>query len=129
MRRSQGEFHAPRVAAMATLLSTTLVLSGLSSILTAAPASAVSSQLTWSTVANLGETPPGSAQTFNSFNQPSVNDAGVVIFRARTSSSKPVRGIYIRNTQSAGQPISKIGEVSDLVPQPNNSESPGMNVG
>lgn len=122
MRRAQRRIHTRRGAmVMATLLSTTLAVGGLSSILEATPASAVSSQLTWSTVANIGDTPPGMSQTFNSFNQPSVNDAGLVVFRARTTGPRPVRGIYTRNSQVAGQPISKIGEVGDTVPAPNNS--------
>jgi hypothetical protein len=103
------------------MVSAVVAVGGLSVILEAAPASALSSQLTWSTVANVSDTPPGLSQTFNSFNQPSVNDAGVVVFRARTTGPRPVRGIYLRSTQGSSQPISKIGEVGDAVPQPNNS--------
>ena len=122
MRHLMRRGHTPRVGAVAvTLLSTTLAVGGLSSVFEAAPAAAVSSQLTWSTVANLGDTPPGMSQTFNSFNQPSVNQSGLVVFRARTTGPRPVRGIYTRNSQGASQPISKIGEVGDAVPQPNNS--------
>ncbi len=90
--------------ALSTLLSTVVAVGGLSVILEAAPASALSSQLTWSTVANVSDTPPGLSQTFNSFNQPSVNDAGVVVFRARTTGPRPVRGIYLRSPQGASQP-------------------------
>jgi hypothetical protein len=38
----------------------------------------------WSTVANNGTTPPGSDRLFNSCNQPSVNERGMVAFRARS---------------------------------------------
>lgn len=41
--------------------------------------------LTWETIVNNGDVMPGTARTlFNSYNQPSINDAGLVVFRARS---------------------------------------------
>lgn len=76
----------------------------------------------WTTVANNGNTPPGSTKNFNSFNQPSVNDSGLVVFRARTQGgSSPIRGIFSLDTQSPGAPLVAIAETGGLVPDPNNS--------
>jgi hypothetical protein len=54
-----------------------------------------------STVANNGTTPPGSDRLFNSCNQPSVNERGMVAFRARSKGGQglgePLRGIYMRD--------------------------------
>lgn len=38
----------------------------------------------WTTVVNNGDVMPGTLDTFNSYNQPSVNELGVVVFRARS---------------------------------------------
>lgn len=47
------------------------------------PASAQSTSK-WITVVNNGDVMPGTAQLFNSYNQPSVNQLGLVVFRARS---------------------------------------------
>ena len=107
----------------AVTLAAALAVGGVSTVLEAAPASAISSQLTWRTVANLDNIPPGRpGYQFNSFNQPSVNDAGIVVFKARTKAVQgtPVRGIYTRSMQGSG-PISTVSEVGDTVPAPNNT--------
>ena len=119
MRRSRRISASQSAAAV---LAGALVVGGLSSIIEMAPAAALSSQLTWSTVANVSDTPPGASAAFNSFNQPSVNKAGLVVFRARTKGSQqPVRGIYTRAMQGANQPIVAVAEVGGAVPSPNNS--------
>ncbi len=102
-----------------------LVLTGVSTVIASRPASALSSQLTWNTVANFNDVPPGSPSgtVFNSFSQPSVNDAGLVAFRARTkavSGAQPVRGIYTRG-MAGSNPLSTVAEVGDTVPAPNNT--------
>ena len=108
------------------LLASTLVVAGVSTVVSVPSASAISTQLQWKTVANFSDIPPGGAASanFNSFNQPSVNDAGLVVFRARTKAAQggqPVRGIYTRSMASSNQPISTVAEVGDTVPAPNNT--------
>jgi hypothetical protein len=103
------------------LLAAALAFGGLSSVLDARPAAAASSQFGWATVANLGDTPAGAPTAFNSFNQPSVNESGVVVFRARTKGSQPVRGIYTMATQGGGHSLTTIAQVGESVPAPNNS--------
>ncbi|MDE3147545.1 MAG: hypothetical protein KGL23_08945, partial [Acidobacteriota bacterium] len=103
------------------LLASTLVVAGVSTVVSVPSASAISTQLQWKTVANFSDIPPGGAASanFNSFNQPSVNDAGLVVFRARTKAAQggqPVRGIYTRSMASSNQPISTVAEVGDTVP-------------
>ncbi len=48
----------------------------------------------WTTVVNHGDLVPGSVKTFNSYNPPSVNAAGEVVFRARSRGPDRVAGIY-----------------------------------
>ena len=116
----------PRHGLRTVLLASTLVIAGVSTVVSAPSASALSSQLQWKAVANFSDIPPGGAASanFNSFNQPSVNDAGLVVFRARTKAAQggqPVRGIYTRQMQGSNQPISTLAEVGDTVPAPNNT--------
>ena len=78
----------------------------------------------WQTIANNGQAMPGSASLFNSYNQPSVNSDGLVVFRARSKGpEQPVRGVYASHAGSGG-PVSVVAQVSDEVPQPNNT--PGI---
>ncbi len=106
---------------VASLLAAVLVVGGLSSVLDVRPSAASSPNIHWATVANYANGPSGGSATFNSFNQPSVNDSGVVVFRARTKGSQPVRGIYTLNTQAGNPALNTIAEVGQTVPAPNNS--------
>lgn len=95
----------------------------------------------WRTVANNQSTIPGTAKVFNSFNQPSINQHGVVVFKGQSkggsdsgtvaeassgsgsgSSGGPVVGIYTVDLNGAGaqQPV-KIADNSTVIPQPNNT--------
>ncbi len=48
---------------------------------------------TWTTIVNNGDVIPGTTKTlFNSYNQPSVNDSGVVVFSARSKAAGSGRG-------------------------------------
>lgn len=102
----------------------------------AAPAGAVPFS-SWTTVANSSDLAPGSAtETFFSFNAPSVDANGTVVFRgrARTSaggeegggghaggSGPPLRGVFSRDMSAPGQPINTIADNrTTLVPDPNN---------
>lgn len=92
--------------------------------------------ITWSTVVNDGdymptglcdvstvEATPPVCRHFNSYNAPSVNSDGLVVFRARSkggdSLGEPVHGIYTRDMAAAG-PIVKVLDRDTLVPEPNN---------
>ncbi|MDE3187542.1 MAG: hypothetical protein KGM96_08480 [Acidobacteriota bacterium] len=87
----------------------------------------------WQTVVN-NQTPiPGhEARKFNSYNQPSVNQSGLVVFKGQSKSgsgstveiadSGPTVGIYVRD-MNGGQPIAMITDNSTAVPAPNNLDA------
>lgn len=87
-------------------------------------ATAQAQPFNWKTVANNGNTMPGSTSLFNSYNQPSVNASGMVVFRARSKGSggagQPVRGIYERDMRVSG-PLIRVTTTGSTVPQPNNT--------
>lgn len=93
----------------------------------------------WTTVVNNGDfmptdqcDPSAAAPTappcrnFNSYNQPSVNASGLVVFRARSrgghGSGEPVHGIYTRDMAVIG-PVVRILDRGSLVPPPNNRDT------
>jgi len=80
-------------------------------------------ELGWQTVVNNGDEIPGSnpSKTFNSYGQPSVNAAGLVVFRGRKGPQEPVRGVYARDMGAINAPIDVIASVGTAVPQPNNT--------
>jgi hypothetical protein len=79
----------------------------------------------WETVANTGDTVPGDPRnrTYNSFNQPSLNVDGLVVFRGRSKggqgSGQPAHGVYTRDT-ATWEPIAELFGRGTVVPQPNN---------
>ncbi len=81
--------------------------------------------LVWSVIASNGSDIPGAAALkFNSFNQPSVNSNGLVVFRGRSKGgdeSTLVHGVFQRDMSAPGSPIVKIVARGDQVPQPNNT--------
>jgi hypothetical protein len=82
----------------------------------------------WQAIVNNGDTAPGSTTTFRSYNQPSINGNGLVIFRARSSSGAggaQIDGVYIRDA-AAGTPIAKLAARDDSVPDPNNTFYTGL---
>jgi PEP-CTERM motif len=88
----------------------------------------------WKTVVNNGDLAPDSAggETFFSYNQPSINDTGLVVFRARArvpsgsgngGAGEPLRGIWTRDMGVNNSPINTVASnkpAFDVVPQPNN---------
>jgi len=70
--------------------------------------------------------PGAGCRHFNSFNQPSVNAAGLVVFRARSrgggGTGEPVQGIYTRDMAAAG-PIVRVLDRNTVVPPPDNRGS------
>lgn len=103
-----------------------------------------SDRFAWETVANNATViPDAGGKKFNSYNQPSVNGKGLVVFRARSKGSDggsgetavlaaaadagPVRGIFTRDmaTRLAPGAITTLVRTGDEVPQPNNVTNPG----
>lgn len=105
------------LAALSTALSGTFA---------AVPAQAVPT-ISWSTVANNTMTYPGDTRAFNSYNQPSINNEGLVVFRARTQggggAGGPASGILTRDMATAGNPIVSITQRGSQVPAPNNTNA------
>jgi hypothetical protein len=92
---------------------------------TASPADSLPLAFSWTTVANSASLiPGGDGRTFNSFNQPSVNYAGLVVIRGRSkgggSSGEPLRGIYSRQVGGVAGPLMTVFDTKTTVPQPNN---------
>ncbi len=103
--------------------------------------------LVWETVANNATLiPDAGTKTFSSYNQPSVNGNGFVVFRARSTgseeggeeretmglsvaapsaSSGPVRGIFTRDMKTRLSPglITQIARNGSGAPQPNNLDA------
>ena len=81
----------------------------------------------WKTVVNNKVVMPDSTKTFNSYNQPSINNNGLVVMRARSkggSGVEPVHGIYTRDMKNPGNSkIVKILDRTTKVPDPNNTEA------
>ena len=88
----------------------------------------------WRTVVDNNKSPPGIAtEKFFSYNQPSLNDNALIVFRARAKpptggqgSGEPTRGVFTRN-MSANTAIKVIASTkppSDVVPAPNNITNP-----
>ncbi len=88
--------------------------------------------MAWTTVANTATAVPGTSTKFNSFNQPSVNAAGLVVMRARAKGSsgagEPPRGIYARQMGPTPGPLTVVFDTSTAVPGPNNGGTNGAPV-
>ena len=82
---------------------------------------------TWKTVANNKTAIPETTRLFNSYNQPSVNARGLVVFKGQSKGeSGPTVGIYSRDMSfDDAKPIAKIADNSMAVPQPNNTQYNG----
>ena len=94
----------------------------------AAAAGPIPSTLEWKTVVNNGDNFPGTQKRFNSYNQPSVNAFGLVVFRARSMGGSPREsGIYTRQMPSG--PINTIADLKMVVPEPNNTSYPARGGG
>jgi hypothetical protein len=79
--------------------------------------------LEWRVVVNNGMTVPGDIRTFNSYNQPSVNVDGLVVFRARSrggaTGGAPAHGVFSRH-MALGTAVSTVFDRRIFVPFPNN---------
>ena len=83
----------------------------------------------WQTVVNNADTVPTTSKNFNSYNQPSINDAGLVVFRARSQGGQggqgPATGIFTRDMANPGNPIVPVAVRGDEIPAPNTVTNPG----
>ena len=108
---------------MSTLTALPLVLAALSNL----PAQAAPGIGNWTTVVNNADLVPDdpSLRTFNSYNQPSVNNNQLVVFRARSKGGEggePAHGVYTRDMQQI-TPALRIFDRNTLVPAPNNLQT------
>ena len=71
-------------------------------------------------VNNLDTLPETDGKPFNSYNQPSINKAGILVFRARSKGPDVSSGIYLKDVNSGG-PLQKIADRTTEVPSPNNT--------
>ena len=79
----------------------------------------------WLKIVNNGQTMPNSTKKFNSYNQPSVNERGLVVFRARSKGpQQPTRGIYAVDAFLPPLAIALVADVDSQVPAPNNIQYP-----
>ncbi len=84
----------------------------------------------WETVANKNDPIPGasSGRNFNSFNQPSVNASGLVVFRARSRGGppqgEPDSGIFTRDMGHGKAAIQVLASRTEAVPYPSNITNP-----
>lgn len=80
----------------------------------------------WETVVNNGDAIPTlvPSKNFNSYNQPSINDAGLVVFRARAQGGAG-HGIFTRDMSVPNAPINVLAMRDGVVPAPNNITNPG----
>lgn len=87
----------------------------------------------WTTVVNNDDlAPTGTTETFFSYNQPSINDAGLVAFRARArpptgggGAGEPLTGVFTRDMSVAGSSIHALAVRNGVLPAPNNITNPG----
>ena len=116
------------------ILGLTAIMATIAPFALAAPPAGIFS---WITVVNKEDVMPNSAsgRTFNSFNQPSVNANGLVVFRGRSRGGPPVgpptHGIYTRAISKGAKQSSLIKLIAGgdtIVPYPNNIEYPPDNL-
>jgi hypothetical protein len=118
-----------KVSVLAGLVSATLLAATISAgSAQAAPKPKPEPAFDWFTVVNNNDVMPGApgVRTFNSYNQPSVNQDGLVVFRARSKGGdklgQPTHGIYTRDMLTGGE-IVRILDRTTEVPEPNNLET------
>jgi len=104
----------PRAVCLAAIAAGALSAAAVSPLSAAPPQ--------WRPVSTTADLIPGTEIAFNSFNPPSVNLDGTVVFRARSRGpQQPIRGLFLRR---AGGAIEEIARVGSVVPDPNNTEYP-----
>ncbi len=82
---------------------------------------AATQTFSWSTITNNGDLMPGTSVLFNSYGQPSINEAGLLVFQGRGKGvAEPPRGIYVRDAVTLG-PLNPLATNGTAVPAPNNT--------
>lgn len=93
----------------------------------------------WAIVVNNADIAPDTTDSFFSYNQPSINDDGMVVIRARAKAPKSktqtqksqggeggiTSGIYTRDMSIPNAPINAVAVRGDQIPLPNNILNPG----
>jgi hypothetical protein len=106
----------------------TLIGAAVATVLLAMPAAAGGpADFDWRVVTdNTRDIPGYDGRTLNSYNDPSVNSKGFVIFRARSTGKQggPVRGIFARD-MAEGLPMEIVYLAQAEVPWPNNTDYNG----
>lgn len=110
-----------RIDTRSVVLATVVAASAVAATAALAPGPAPL-KLAWQVVVNNATAVPGSAKLFNSYNQPAVNEAGLVAFRARSKGPQRESGIYAR--QLPAGPVRTIANLKATVPAPNNTLYP-----
>jgi hypothetical protein len=109
----------------------TIIGAAVATVLLAMPAAAAGPadlDLDWQVVTdNTREIPGFTGRTLNSYNDPSVNSSGLVVFRARSTGKQggPIRGIFARN-MGEGLPMDIVYLAQSEVPWPNNASYNGV---
>ena len=102
-----------------------IIVALLAAICTSGGAISPSSGPTWSKVVNNLDDIPGTVTKFNSYNQPSLNAAGLMVFRARSKGpSQPISGIFTKDLAKPGAAIQAVATRTTTVPAPNNTTHP-----
>lgn len=102
-----------------------LIVALLTAICASAGAVGPSSGPTWSKAVNNLNNIPGTSTKFNSYNQPSLNAAGLMVFRARSKGpSQPISGIFMKDLAKPGSAIQAVATRTTTVPAPNNTTYP-----
>lgn len=79
----------------------------------------------WSKAVNNLDNIPGTETKFNSYNQPSLNAAGLMVFRARSKGpNQPMSGIFTKDLAKPGAAIQAVATRLTTVPAPNNTTYP-----
>ena len=103
---------------------TALIGVAVATLLLALPAvSSGQAAFEWQVVTdNTREIPGFAGRTLNSYNDPSVNSKGLVVFRARSTGKQggPIRGIFARD-MAEGLPLYRVYLAQAEVPWPNNT--------
>ena len=100
-----------------------LFTAGLASIWVMLPPASADPDFTsfeWLIAANNGDLLPDTDKTFNSYNPPSINAEGLVVFRARSRGPQPMSGIYVHDMSAPRSDIARIADRDTGVPAPNN---------
>jgi hypothetical protein len=107
----------------------TIIGAAVATVLLAMPAAAAGpADLDWQVVTdNTREIPGFAGRTLNSYNDPSVNSSGLVVFRARSTGKQggPIRGIFARD-MGEGLPMDIVYLAQSEVPWPNNASYNGV---